>query len=158
MFHAGLRAFPGLMLGDRNLSSYVELGSLATPFCLNRRKENYMNIMAKKASLLMFATSLLLTSLPAIADRYSDAVCGENCPRGGSTLDLIVFVVIVIIALFIGQPRTKVFIAIWLGIPLAMSVITGNAIWVLAYIPSFFLALWIAEPIAKYFGWENDKR
>ncbi len=115
-----------------------------------------MNITAKISSLLVIATSLSLISLPAIADRYSDAVCGDNCPRSGSVLDLIVFVVIVAIALFIGKPRTKVFIAIWLGIPLAMSVITGNAIWVMAYVPSLFVALWLAEPITKYFGWEKD--
>ena len=117
-----------------------------------------MNIVVKKTSLLILATSLLSASLPAIADRYSDAVCGDNCPKSASILDFTVFIVIVVFALFIWQPKTKVFIAIWLGTPLVMSMITGNALWVLAYIPSLFLALWLAEPIAKYFGWENDKQ
>lgn len=114
--------------------------------------------MTRRLSLLALAASLCFESFPAIADRYSDAVCGESCPRGGSTLDLIVFVAIVVIALFVGQAKTKVFIAIWLGIPLGMSVITGSPGWVMAYIPSFFLALWCAEPLAKYFGWQRDKK
>ena len=47
---------------------------------------------------------------------------------------------------------------IWLGGALAMCVITRNALWVMAYIPSLLLVSWLAEPIAKYLGWENEKR
>jgi hypothetical protein len=117
-----------------------------------------MNITARRASLLMIATLLPLTSLPAIAYRYSEADCDGGCASSGGILDAIVFVVIMVFVFFLGEPRTKVFIAIWLGTPLAVSVITGNAPWAfLTYVPSLFLAFRFAEPIAKHFGWENDK-
>lgn len=101
-------------------------------------------------------TTLLLVSLPAFADRFSDAVCGENCPRSGNILDLIIFIFIIVFILFIGSPAAKLFILIWLGTPLSLIIASGEPLWILAYIPSFFLGLTYAHPIAKYFGWEKD--
>jgi hypothetical protein len=117
-----------------------------------------MSIVTRTASLIMLTASLVLASTPVLADRYSDIVCDGDCPRSGTTFDGIVALAIVAVVFFAGRPTTKVAVVISLGIPFAMFKITGNPLWIMAFVPSLFLSMYIAEPIAKYFGWEDDEQ
>jgi hypothetical protein len=91
------------------------------------------------------------------ADKFSDAVCDGDC-HSSNTIDGVLALLVIAAGIFFGTPRTKLIIYIWLGIPLILVWITGNSGWVFAFVPTFFLAMYITDPIAKYFGWgEPDK-